>query len=119
MEQKKIISIKVPDNILPRWDNYSFQIKFLLKKGRAILRWRMDNNKGFFLGITDMVERGLLVGTFSGNTYTQAAGDPQWPNPIQTTLNKNEWYLLECLSHVNDDDPSKTFVRIVLDKQIV
>ena len=30
-----------------------------------------------------------------------------------------DWYLCECMSHINDEDPAKTFVRIALDKQVV
>ena len=97
-----------------------FQIKFRLKQNVAGIRWRVHNNQGLYINITNNPNRGLVVGSFNGNNYTPAPGTAQWPNPIPITLNaNNEWYLLECKSIKNSDNPRNSFVRITLDKLVV
>jgi hypothetical protein len=112
----KKIGLKVPDNALSRWDNYSVQVKFKMKKGRATLRWRVDGNTGLFVRLTE--ERGIRVGAFDGNTYAAATANG-WPNPVPIPLAKDEWYLLECLSVMKEDEPGKTFLRVILDRQTI
>jgi uncharacterized coiled-coil protein SlyX len=116
----KRIAIKVPSNILPVWDNYSVQVKFRLVRGGFSINWRMYANKGLYLTIRKGAGTSatLQVGSFDGSTRTPAVATI-WPNPLRFDLDVLDWYLLECVSHINDEDPGKTFVRILLDKHMV
>jgi len=71
--KKKMISVKVPPNTLPLWDNYHFQLKFIMKEGNCSVRWRVNGEEYLFINLSSRRDKGIYVGSFVSGFSTEEA----------------------------------------------
>lgn len=118
--RSKKARIKVADAVKTLWDNYRFELKFKLSQGGFSVNWRVDGQSElrFVFRAGSGTSAIVNVKSYDGQNAADGSSD-QWDNPFRLDNFTDQWFLLECVSQIKEDSPTKTLVHLSIDKHVV